>query len=347
MTAPSTFDALVLLRAKKGELAALARVAEDRGVQPVLALDHDPNGSVDGLLDRVEAAARNFWQLGRAVMLDATNMATAPGGTGEILERLARRLNAPLELFQSEVPFVPVADGGMDDSLLARIGTLAGAEAHGCALRIRARGTPFSSIDRAVTQLGVEPADLDLILDAGYVPGPDDRLVDDLLELVGGAAQYAGLRSISVLSGSVPKTLDRIDQWEQPRFEEGLWRSVRDAGAAHLRFGDYGAVHPVASSAPWRSKHISLKYTCADHWFYLRERIMDPDLEDARVRTVRAVSSQLVASGSFCGAEYSWGDHEVAAAANGAGRGLGDASKPVAIATSHHLAYLGDFAAAA
>jgi hypothetical protein len=346
MPAPGDFDSLVLLRAKKGELAALHRVAEDRGVQPVLALDFDPKGSVDRLLDRVETAAQEFWNLGRMMMLDATGMASAPGGTATILERLADRLNTPHQLFQPEVPFVPVADSSMDDALLARIGRIAAEEAHGSALRIQVRTTSFGTIDRLIAQFGVDPALLDLILDAGYVAGPDDRLVDDLLDLLSTTAQFARLRSISLLSGSVPPSLNRIHQWEQPRFEEVLWRSARDRGADQLRFGDYGAVHPVAGPG-WPSNHISLKYTCADHWFYLREPIVEPEVEDYRARTVRVVSGNLIASGTFSGPEYSWGDHELAAAAGGGGQALGDRSTPVALATSHHLAYLGEFGTAA
>ncbi|MFI7062275.1 hypothetical protein ACIBL3_14925 [Kribbella sp. NPDC050124] len=348
MVPAGDFRTLVALRAKKGELAALDQLPRDRAVQPLLSLDHEPDSSVDNLLDRVEEAVRGVWELGRLVMLDATNMAAAPGwGTAAALERLADRLAAPFELYQPEiVPFVPVADSKASGELLTRISRLSERLGQGCALRIRAREASPEALALLIDRLTIHPSGLDLILDAGYVAGLDQRLVDAVLEAMVGAARHGRFRSITVLSGSVPKTLGLPHDWEQPRFEETLWQTVRAGGADRARFGDYGVVHPVWAPGVCRSKHISLKYTCSDHWLYLREKILEPDAENSRARTVRLVSTRLVESGSFSGPDYSWGDHELAEAAGGLGRGLGATSKPVAFATSHHLAYLGDFQAA-
>lgn len=68
--------------------------------------------------------------------------------------------------------------------------------------------------------------------------------------------------------------------------------------------------------------------------------------ENARAGALRLVSAELVNSGSFSGPGYSWGDDRLAEAAGGGGSGLGGTGVPVAYATSHHLAYLNDFAAA-
>lgn len=348
MVPAGDFRTLVALRAKKGELAALGQLPKDKAVQPLLSLDLEPDSSVDNLLDRVEDAVREVWQLGRLVMLDATNMAAAPGsGTAAVLERLADRLAAPLELYQPEiVPFIPVADSEASSELLARITCLSERLGQGCAIRIRTRETSPEALAPVLGRLTIDPSSIDLILDAGYVAGLDQQLGDAVLEAIDTAARHGRFRSITVLSGSVPKTLGLIHEWEQPRFEEALWQTVRAGSANQARFGDYGVVHPVWAPGVYRSKHISLKYTCGDHWLYLREKILEPDAENSRARTVRLVSTRLVESGSFSGPDYSWGDHELSDAAGGLGRGLGATSKPVAFATSHHLAYLGDFQAA-
>lgn len=54
----------------------------------------------------------------------------------------------------------------------------------------------------------------------------------------------------------------------------------------------------------------------------------------------------LIESDNFAGPNFSWGDREIHEAATGRSRGFGDSSKPVALATSHHLAYLAGRSAA-
>lgn len=347
MAPAGDFRTLIALRAKKGEFAALQELGEDHSVQPLLALDAGPDASVDGLLDRVEEVVRQLWSLGRMAMLDATSMSadTGRGGAG-VLEGLNRRLNSPTTLLQAEsVPFIPVIDAGTERQQLADIGRLVEETGHGCAVRVQVRTTAAEDVLLLLDDLQVDPSTLDLIADAGYVGGLDPLLVDDVLQLLENTQRYGGFRSITMLSGSVPKSLDQLHLWEQPRFEESLWQSVNTEAGGGVRFGDYGATHPVSGDG-WPPKHISLRYSCADHWLYLRERVLEPAEETSRARTVRFVSSQLLTSGSFSGPDYSWGDGQLALAAGGGGRALGDLSKPVAFATSHHLAYLSEFAAA-
>lgn len=340
------FRTLVALRAKMGEFAALRTLDADRSVQPLLLLDPVREGNVERLLDRVENAVRRLWTLRRSAMIDATNL-IADSGTATVLERLNHRLQPTPALFLQDepVPFIPVVHTSADQALLTRTSQLGGEIGRGCAVRADIRGTTPADRARLLERLAFDPERMDLILDAGYVAGLDQQLVDEMFALLDSLPEYRAFRSITVLSGSVPKQLEQIHHWEQPRFEEVLWRTVKASTSDSIRLGDYGAVHP-APSEPWRSKHINLKYTCSGHWLYVREPMLEADADNARARTVRLVSSELVNSGSFSGAEYSWGDHRLAEAADGGGDGLGDTSVPVAFATSHHLAYLGDFAAA-
>ncbi|GAA3102578.1 hypothetical protein JOF29_003406 [Kribbella aluminosa] len=340
------FRTLVALRAKRGEFTALEALRADQAVQPLLMLDSVPEDKVERLLNGVEKAVRGLWTLGRSAMIDTTRLTSTPGA-GAVLERLNHRLQPTAALFMEDeaVPFVPVVHTGADPALLTRVGQLSGEMGQGCAVRVDVRRTAPEALGRFVERLAFDPTRVDLVLDAGYVAGPGQRLVDVVLVLLDSVPASREYRSITVLSGSVPQELEQIHHWEQPRFEEVLWHTVRTATSDRIRFGDYGAVHP-APGEPWRSNHINLKYTCTDHWLYLRERLREADGDNARASTLRLVSGELVNSGSFSGADYSWGDDRLAEAADGGGHGLGGTSVPVAFATSHHLAYLGEFAAA-
>jgi hypothetical protein len=344
MEPPASSRALVALRAKRGEFTALEALHDDLAVQPLLMLDAVPEGKVERLLNRVEKAVRQLWDLGRSLMIDATAVSPGPGA---VLERLNQRLEPVAALFMEDapVPFIPVVHAGADLALLTRVSQLSGEIGHGCAVRIDVRATSADAFLHLLERLASDPARVDLVLDAGYVAGPDQQLVDRMLALLDGLPDYREYRSVTVLSGSVPKQLEQIHRWEQPRFEEMLWQTVKASTSDSVRFGDYGAVHP-APTAPWPSKHINLKYTCADHWLYFREPLREPDDENARASALRLVSAELLNSGSFSGSGYSWGDDRFAEAADGRGAGLGGTSVPVAFATSHHLAYLSEFAAA-
>lgn len=98
-----------------------------------------------------------------------------------------------------------------------------------------------------------------------------------------------------------------------------------------------------------RIDHVAMKYTCPDHWLYSRERMPEPDdraADSPRAGAFRIVCRRLIESDNFAGPGFSWGDREIHEAATGRGRGFGDSSKPVALAISHHLAYLAGRSAA-
>ncbi|AIJ23861.1 hypothetical protein AMETH_3769 [Amycolatopsis methanolica 239] len=88
---------------------------------------------------------------------------------------------------------------------------------------------------------------------------------------------------------------------------------------------------------------MAVKYSCPAGWVYSRDRLTEDEhsgADSSPAHTLRRTCRRLVTSQHFAGPRFSWGDREVAAAADGRGNGLGRRSKPVTIATSHHLAYL-------
>ena len=335
------FDTLVALRAKLGELWALEAVRDAHGVQPLLQVD----GTNEGQLDKAEKIARRLYSLGRLIMVDASEAPGALTFGGEDrggLGALADRLSGEDGLFGDQIPFVPVARGDLPASRIGWIGRLGSELGAGGAIRVGAAWATAEDVGRVVELLELEVGQVDLIVDLEYVDSSSPQLVEWALGRFAALESLGGFRSMTILSGSVPSTLDQTSLWERPRFEEEIWRGVVEGGSREIRLGDYGVVHPGAG-APFASKHVNLKYSCADHWLFVRERMSG---EMGRGPTLRVVCNDLVQSGSFSGAQYSWGDGEIASAADGRGRSLGSTSKPVAIGTSHHLAYLASLSAA-
>ncbi|WP_158641297.1 beta family protein [Amycolatopsis eburnea] len=347
MDAHDGFTTLVALRTKAGELAALRALSQPdqvRRVQPLLQLDPSRKNPADQL-DDVEGIARELRLLGRPCWIDSSDVADQPGfGAGGAMGQLADRLSGPADLLDTAFPveFIPVVRSDAAQGPAAALGRLGHELGAGAALRVR---RPVVSTDRLAQLLewvDLDPSEIDVALDFQYVAEVTTVLVDEAAAILTVLAGLGGFRSVSLLAGSIPKTLDKTATWEQPRTEEVFWDALVQAGAATLRLGDYGAVHPI-SGPGFRSNHVALKYTCRNHWLYSRERMPehdDHDDESPRGHTLRAVCRHLVESDSFAGPDFSWGDHEIHEAAIGRGSSLGVSSQPVALATSHHLAYL-------
>ncbi|MEV4603838.1 hypothetical protein AB0K15_41490 [Amycolatopsis sp. NPDC049253] len=356
MVQPGEFSALVALRVKKGELAALEAVDQAdhlSHVQPLLQFE-ESDTSPANQLDRVEAAVRKLRGLGRLVMIDASEVAGNAGfggGPAGAPGELADRLAYPRDLLEDQepIPFIPVVRADADERRVAVLGRLCDELGAGGALRVGGEVPSRDAMERLLEVLSVDAGELDLIVDLGYVPELPSGLVDRVGGIVRAAGGSGRFRSTSVVCGSIPGSLAQTEVWEAPRIEEQVWRALVGAGVEGLRFGDYGVVHPGASKG-YPSKHLAVKYTCLDHWLYSRERIPaetgEAHPESRTARTFRAVCRNVVESGSFAGPEFSWGDREIRETAEGRGEGPGTKTKAVAVATSHHLAHLAAQAAA-
>lgn len=341
------FSALVVLRAKQGELTALRewdRPSQIRRVQPLLQLE--PGSSPHNQLDKVDEVARTLHSSGRRLMIDATEVAHSPSfgsGPAGALRTLADRLDEPVDLFGAyPVPFEPVFRSDAEDDVLSACRNLCQEMGLGGAIRIRLAEFTRPRLSELLERTGLDNDDLDLIIDLQYVSEISPRLQELAGKALRMVAEAGPFRSTTLLAGSIPRMLNRTSTWEEPRVEEELWRLLRDETTPSVQLGDYGVVHPIPSKDSWRSKHVSLKYSVRTHWLYTREPTeqgSEETGESARASTLRSICRELVHSEYFFGPEFSWGDAEIAAVDSDTSA-WGATSRPVALGTSHHLAYL-------
>lgn len=347
MIVTAGFSSLVALRAKQGEFDALEawdREEQIHLVQPLLQLE--PSSSPRNQLDRVEGVARKLHAQGRHLLIDASDVAYEDNfGAGPLgaFSELADRLSTPPTLFSDHsVPFEPVIRNDVHASRLATFGDLCEELGLGGAIRLRPTEETGEQLEQLLDRLPLNTSDLDLILDLRYVSEITAQLpvwVAAALRIIATAGPF---RSTTLLSGSVPQSLNRTSTWEQPRVEEELWSLLREGDATDLRLGDYGAVHPLPGNG-YRSTHVNLKYSYGGRWVYSREPVddvADAPEESARASALRAICANVTDSEYFSGPEFSWGDKEISSASEDQGPKWGRTSRSVAIATSHHFAYL-------
>ncbi|MEV6283734.1 hypothetical protein [Kribbella sp. NPDC051770] len=348
--APTDTWPVIALRSKRGELEAVSSLGPTLRAQPLLSLELEPDKPRDGLLQRVVRAVHELQDRDCLAMVDASHLPADgrfPQGGAGALEALYDLLADTTDLLRPDpAPFVPVIPADADQQQIAATWRLGEEIGHGCALRARVSTISPRQVADFVAQPGIDPATTDLVLDLGYVDSAADPVVAQVVRLLDDFERQATFRSRTLLSGSVPKLLSHSHAWEQPRYEELVWQAASAAGPRDLRFGDYGVVHPGAEPGRFPSVHMNVKYSCSDHWLYVRERVANPGVEGEQALAAGVVCRGIVESGSFSGPEYSWGDGLIARGAAGSVETLGARSKLIALGTSHHLSYLSGWAAA-
>ncbi|MDR7300606.1 beta family protein [Haloactinomyces albus] len=346
------FETLVAVKAKPGELEALLHMSSDevRRVQPVVELLSGVAGN-SRMLSRLAEIAMMLGTCGRRLMLDVSQLHPSsslwrqPHGP---FGYMARVLEEHLGLHASEVPaFVPVVCLNGTERHMARVALVLEELGRGVALRVPHASTSAPDLpgrlERCLRRLRVDPADVDLLLDVGFLARPplepDTKSVAATLTRL----PWQRFRSVTLLSGSVPESRGAFDR-DRSRPEHALWHQLLTRAPA-LRYGDYGVVHPRARDGPgargWTPRHPYLHYTRCQRSHYFTRRLPPEGVAAEENRELkRRYFGELAqrVTELYPDASRSWGDRVLDDYARHGG--TADASRWVAIGTSHHIAHL-------
>lgn len=258
-----------VLQARKGELDALADVAQDTWARmtPLLELVPDERRPLPEQCGLVRNRLRDSWQEGMRLAV-----AVGAGPTGDAVAELWRDVRTVL----AEV--TPVVRLG-DARALPALRAVGGLDA-GIVLRLRPAdlAAPSDVLDLAVGAFlglaGLDRSQVDLVADLGPVP------VDtaDLPGAVGPALSDPTWRSRTLVCGAFPPDLTGLQPMELrevPRRDVRTWREVRAAlgpAGRGLDFGDYAVAHPVPGPRGPYGPAPQLRYAVHDRWLVLKGR---------------------------------------------------------------------------
>ncbi|MDX3849542.1 beta family protein [Streptomyces sp. AK02-01A] len=332
-----------ILKGKRGEFTALGKVAPEvqAQIRPVLEVVPD-----EGRRDVLETFRKHAWKelpkgLEVAVDCGALWHAGPVGGffTGHSMNWLSEAFGAWL------LPMVPVFRVFDPPGALREVRDVHRAHGLGAMLRLDIVALPADSsaisheVRRALHALGITPEQVDLVLDAGYVPS--DVAVAQAVPAMLHAldwARTAPWRQVVTAGGSFPQTLARLPR-DRPnrlhRWETALWHKVaRSFEGTPPVFGDYGVSHPAMPAKGWRGSP-NLRYTVGEDWQVYVASQRRPGNDD-----FFALCAHLLESDHWAaqGEATSWGDQQFALCAHGHRAKAGAASEWRAWATSHHLA---------
>ncbi|MGB6454366.1 MAG: beta family protein [Streptosporangiaceae bacterium] len=217
----------------------------------------------------------------------------------------------------------------------------------GVAVRLRGDDLDQDSedIDDALaallTELGIHPSDLDLVLDLGGVRGEVavrgcERIAADALRGIRAAEES---RTVIVAAGAFPPDLSEIQPWvigEIPRYDAALFDRLQERRRLPRApvFGDYAVNNPDFTTGGFRPAP-QLRYAMADRWLVLKGTLRDPRGHEQFYDVCETIAAQP----DFVGADLGKADARIASPrANG--QGPGNASTWRAIGTAHHLDYV-------
>lgn len=248
--------------------------------------------------------------------------------------------------------FVPVMRLGDGPKTVKQIAESTGCDGHGVALRyplLRTISTDGRStealINEALEAVGVEVNGADLILDLEFLSDDVEIDAEDLAHAVDELVAVGEWRSVVLIGSAMPSslgggvvpegTIGRL-----PRREWVLWSALAELQPSRLpTFGDYAVQnpHPPLEGQPsGPGQRANIRYTTHD--CTLVPRAVGAVIQHG-AEQYRQLCRLLVAQSEFAGADYSWGDQQIAECASGLGdpgwqrqwRGAG---------TSHHLRHV-------
>jgi Beta protein len=190
-----------------------------------------------------------------------------------------------------------------------------------------------------LTNLGLDPENVDLVLDHG---SPDPAF--DYSAVHPHAVKAIPWRRIVTLSGAFPKDLSSLPKNGQyciPRRDWELWntRFSRPSDRARTVYGDYTIQHAYFEEPPAHANFsASIRYTATSYWVVMRgEGVRNED--GPGYDQWPANAQLLVERPEFCGAAFSRGDEYIASMAAQHDK-TGSAETWISAGINHHLTFV-------
>jgi hypothetical protein len=318
---------------KTGELAALSHATSDtwERMTPLISIV-GPKGPPDAY--KIETVARWVKRVADAVGLRPFFLDTlrlSPGhptqtrdGDGQVLGMIhdeARRRGMEF------VPILPLG-GAHSPEHVAVVRDTAGRDGRGAALRYPIRRiapppgmTHASILTDALKDIDVNVESADVLVDLSYLAAEDELHPDYVSEAIEDVLAAGDWRSVVLLGTSMPSMLGEVPEGtvgSLPRREWELWSEIRRSLPQRIpSYGDYVIQHPDPprdDEGGGPSMRANIRYTVTGQTLIARGR--GPVIQVGREQ-YRVLCQQLVERSEFAGSEFSWGDCQIAACAQG------------------------------
>lgn len=314
-----------IMQTKGGELTALSLLGIKlvQKITPLLVI-HE-NKQEQGFYDKISKA----WRYSRPIYIDAEIFQHQPGEI-VIFDEIENK---------SKIIQIPVTDPYRTENYQRAVRVCSKKSKHGICLRLQAMMLSMHDFTQKLKELtdfhALNYSDIDIVLDLGFISTAPQFITQWVDSAIKNLKSMGNWRRIVFAGTSFPQSsqlqVSANELAEIPRLDLGAWMLLcREQGVRDIDFGDYTCLG-LPFTAPTSFMRIApkIRYATEDRWLYIRGNAN-------KYEQYYSLASEIVNSGAFMGAHFSWGDQIIEERSRGKG-GTGNATTWVTIDVNHHI----------
>lgn len=335
-----------VLKGKAGEYGALGELPTEvkTAITPVIEIVPPPKNQagvskpVTEYLDSEAERIADRWGH-KPVFVDACHLSHCAVREGEPYP-LVRLCDCARE---RGLHVIPVAATGAPNAILHAAARAHRIDQHGVCLRERPEkilAVGFTDeLNRALDDLDVGPAGVDLIVDLAYLSQEPTLMARYAASAIERLPHRNSWRSLTLTTSSFPMSLSHLPPGihQLVRSEWILWKELRhllQSGDRLPRFGDYAVVHPELRDGGGLGS-ATIRYTTDQEYVIVRRRSLRKHGFGEYTRAAR----DLVHQEAFAAGTSSWGDAFVRECAKGTSK-TGSQTSWIKAGVNHHLTFV-------
>jgi hypothetical protein len=235
------------------------------------------------------------------------------------------------------VPVITVTEGPDTLDAIARIISV---DQRGVVLRIEAEdildqlSDTAADIDATLAQLGIQPANVDFVIDAGLVSGSATVRAAVADQCLRSLPHLDDWRSVVIAFSAFPAAISTLVPASSvraiPREDAAAFTATKRGAGRALVFGDYAIGVPTYSSVPF-APIPNIRYASEQNWIIHRAKEKKNPSDQ-----YRALASALTSASYYSGPTFSPGDQQIMDVATAAS-GPGNAMTHLRAGVSRHL----------
>lgn len=311
-----------ILKSKPGELQALKALPSSVRssitplieVTPLSGPKKKPDGSSSTprtLVKKITIDARRIaeaWETGdRPILIDTHYLASNKAAAMEGVLGVFKSLNSGIRV-------VPVVGANLATAQASR------GFSNGACFRIPNaslyRSTFPQKVKEFLLRTELEPAQVDLLIDCGYISNEDGRVDELIMALRGsipGIPHLSKWRTVALAGGSFPPGTSHLEERANwiPRLEWNIWSelSKTEHPQPSIIYSDYAIQNPLLPPSGGISWYSNIRYTVDNHWLVMKGALLNSrDSELKKTNEYRSLVADLLKMKEFRGADFSAGD---------------------------------------
>ena len=331
-----------ILKGKRAEFSALGLLKSADGITPLIEVV--PSVGAEQTPQRMAAAK---WPGNLPYFIDVLFLDDPDDTIAPALPTHPVRLCFAEVAAQGQIA-IPVTGFSRSPGYQSAIQQVVAAQGNGFVLRL----TPddFEDVEELEVGLDVIPnyfnvdrTQVDLVLDIESVASSSAGTVAQMhranIDLIPNLDEW---RTLTVASSAFPLGLMPLERntWNPaPRLDWRGWRALTTASRRPKRlpaYSDYAIAHPALPPEGIATILAQLRYATPDSWIIWKGRNAINDPLNEGFNQFFSICADLVSRPEYRGANFSWGDAEIAQKAANVGS-CGNAQTWRQIGTSHHL----------